>query len=344
MKNKASEAEKQQAAITEAVEKAKAEIGAPSDPVASQELSKRHAEELRAQETKLKAQYDADVKARIDAAVAEALKSRPEAPAAAANPDQQAAIDAAIAEHEKKIQARHAEEIHSAVERGRLEQAAKGKLKDSQLVKAQKRVKDLEAQIQEWKAAGIALPPPSTPAAAPTAAATTASTSAPPTTPVTARPPVPTGQTVAAARPVAQAAAGPSQPKPSPVTAATNAAAGGNAAALPRRPPVGGATTGGVPLGRGGAVRGLPRGGVPGGRGGAPVRTAPVKQPAPAAAAAATTTATVPAGGVSIMGAAGKRPREEGTSPADDSLAKRLKPADAAGKPLPIRRPPGADS
>ena len=342
MKNKASEAEKQQAAITEAVEKAKAEIGAPSDPVASQELSKRHAEELRAQEAKLKAQYDADVKARIDAAVAEALKSRPEAPAAAANPDQQAAIDAAIAEHEKKIQARHAEEIHSAVERGRLEQAAKGKLKDSQLVKAQKRVKDLEAQIQEWKAAGIALPPPSTPAVAPTAAATTASTSAPPTTPVTARPP---GQ-AAAARPVAQAAqaaAGPSQPKPSPVAAATNAAAGGNAAALPRRPPVGGATTGGVPLGRGGAVRGLPRGGVPGGRGGAPVRTAPVKQPAPATAAAAATT-TVPAGGVSIMGAAGKRPREEGASPADDSLAKRLKPADAAGKPLPIRRPPGADS
>jgi nucleoprotein TPR len=40
------------------------------------------------------------------------------------------------------------------------------------------------------------------------------------------------------------------------------------------------------------------------------------------------------------MGAAGKRTREEGDAVADDSLAKRLKPAEGTSKPVAIRRPP----
>jgi len=42
------------------------------------------------------------------------------------------------------------------------------------------------------------------------------------------------------------------------------------------------------------------------------------------------------------MGAAAKRPREEGNTPNEDSLAKRLKPAEGTGKgPASIRRPLG---
>jgi nucleoprotein TPR len=43
---------------------------------------------------------------------------------------------------------------------------------------------------------------------------------------------------------------------------------------------------------------------------------------------------------VSIIGAASKRAREEADGPADDSLAKRLKPAEGTSKPVAIRRPP----
>ncbi|KAF8967178.1 hypothetical protein BDZ97DRAFT_1917117 [Flammula alnicola] len=287
------DAEKQAAALTEAVEKAKAGNMGPDTSV-QEEISKRHAEELKAKEEKLNAQHAAELKTRIDAAVDAALKARPVTAPAPNAADQKAAIDAAVAEHKKELEARHAEEIASAVDRGRMEQAAKGKLKDSQLVKAQKRVKDLEAQIHEWQAAGIILPPPTAPA--PSAAA-----------------PAP-AQT--AARPAAPAthAPGPSQPKLNPVAAATAAAA--NTANLPRKPAGANASTsGGVHVGRGGAARGVGRGGPPG-RGGAPLRTAPVRPAAPAA----------PTGGVSIIGAAGKRPHEDGSAASDGSLAKRLKP------------------
>jgi len=43
---------------------------------------------------------------------------------------------------------------------------------------------------------------------------------------------------------------------------------------------------------------------------------------------------------VSIIGAASKRAREDADAPADDSLAKRLKPAEGTSKPVAIRRPP----
>jgi nucleoprotein TPR len=292
---KNADAEKQATAVSEAVEKAKAEM--TSDTGAQEDISKRHAEELQALEQKLKVHHESEVKARVDAA----LKSRP-APAAN-SADQQAVVDAALAEFEKKLQQRHTEEIASAVERGRMEQGAKAKLKDSQLVKAQKRVKDLEAQIHEWQAAGIVLPP--------TAAASTPAGAAPAQAPASAKPTpsAPQSQALTAA-----AAAGPSQPKPNPAASAVAATPAGN---LPRKPP---ANTPGTQTalqpGRGGAIRGVGRGGFIQ-RGGAalrqpPVRTAPTAPPATQ--------------GVSIIGAA-KRPREENPAITEDSLAKRLKPA-----------------
>ncbi|PPR07761.1 hypothetical protein CVT24_003711 [Panaeolus cyanescens] len=326
--------EKHQARIRELelAEKQKAttaETSAPVDTAAQEEITKRHTEELKALEDKLNAKWESEVQQRIQAAVEAHIKANPPAPATAAPPaDQQAAIDAAIAEYAKKVEAQKEEELAAAVERGRLEQGTKTKLKEQQLVRATKRVKELEAQIVEWEAAGLipATTPtgPAATAAKPTPAIQTASTatsSVP--SPTTAK--APTGPAAAVARPAQaqQAAAGPSQP-PRPTPATTNAAtpATGN---LPRRPPPQGAPgmmAQGLP-GRGGAVRGMGRGGLVG-RGGA-LRTPPVK---PANAAAVTPAPT----GVSIIGAASKRPREDGaTTP--DSLAKRLKPANEAAGP-----------
>ena len=314
MKTKAADAEKQAAAITEAVEKAKADMSHSVDPTAQETVQKRHAEELRSLEEKLISKHEADLKTRVENAVAEALKAKPTTDADA---DQKAAIEAAIAEYEKQaqarraeetasIEARHAEDIASAVDRGRMEQAAKGKLKDSQLVKAQKRVKELEASIHEWEAQGIKLPQISSTTAATAPAPTAAS-------PVqtTAKPPPLTAST---------SGAGPSQAKPTPTAPA--------ASTLPPRrlAPTGPAGTGPTGPGRGGVVRGLGRNIHMAGRGGA-LRTAPVKPSAPSPAS------DTPPVGVSIMGAAAKRPREEGSSE-DQSLAKRIKPVE------PINRRP----
>jgi len=311
MKTKAAEAEKQAAAITEAVEKAKADMSNAADPAVQETLQKRHAEELRNLKETLTSKHEADLKTRVETAVAEALKAKP---TTGADADQKVAIEAAIAEYDKQVQARHAEEIASAVDRGRLEQVAKGKLKDSQLVKAQKRVKELEASIHEWEAQGIKLPPISSVATAPTPApsATPSAQTAAKPTPLTA----------------STSGAGPSQPKATPTAPSTT-----NAGTLPRKP---GATPTGpaVGSGRGGAVRGVGRG-VPLGVGRGALRTAPVKSTAPPPAPVAPTV------GVSIMGAAAKRPREEGTSTEDLSLAKRLKAAESTNKPAQTRRPNG---
>lgn len=305
MRTKAADAEKQAAVVTEAVEKAKADMSNSADPAAQEALQKRHAEELRSLEEKLTTKHEADLKARVESAVAAALKAKP---TTGADADQKPAIEAAIAEYEKQVQARraeemasiearHAEEIASAVDRGRMEQVAKGKLKDSQLVKAQKRVKELEASIHEWEAQGIQLPPiKSTPAA---------TASAPPPLQIAAKQPPLTAST---------SSASPSQPKPTPTAPAANAVS------LPRRPA--------APSGpaRGGAVRGLGRG-APLGVGRGTPRTAPVKPTAPSP------TSVAPTAGVSIMGAATKRPREEVASAEDQSLVKRLKPAEPTNKP-----------
>lgn len=300
MKTKAADAERQAATIAEAVEKAKAEMNVSSEVETAEALVKRHGEELKALEEKLKAEHEAALKV----AVEEALKSRPEG---SSDVDTQAAINGAVSEAEKKAQTQLQEEISAALERGRMEQAAKNKLKDSQLVKAQKRVKELEQQIHEWQASGI---PPSVSGTTPTTPVATLNII--PAQPVTKL--AATGQPSAATESTGQPPSKPlgavpsSQPKP-PIT---SAAATTSQPPLPRKPPLGPSG------GRGTAIRG--RGGLLT-RGGAPLRQPPVKPSAPTAPAS---------GGVSIIGAASKRPREELSSSSEDSLAKRLKPADAS--------------
>jgi len=306
MKTKATDAEKQVAAIAEAVEKTKAEMSVNPDVEAAETLVKRHGEELKALEEKLKAEYEGSLKT-----------------AGPSDADTQAAIDAAVAEFDKKAKARLQEEISSAVERGRMEQAAKNKLKDSQLFKAQKRVKELEQQIHEWQASGIDLPSPSTSGPPPTIPAS--SPTVVPTQPV-AKLAATTGQPAAnqpqlsTSQPPSKPS-GISQPKQPATTVTTSNTSQPPLARKPPLGPSGASLTRGVPQGpgRGGAMLRGRGGGAT--RGGAPLRQPPVK---PAAAAAATS------GGVSIMGAASKRPREETSSSSEDSLAKRLKPADAA--------------
>ena len=250
-------------------------------------------------EDRLTAKHQQELKAAVDAGVAAATSG-----ATITDDQQKAAIAAAIAEHEKALLARHTEEIASAVERGRMEQATKGKLKDSQLVKSQKRVKELENQILEWRKAGL-IPEAST-------------------------------STAAAPSPGTPTAASPQNAHPTTPTSANPSAAGtpaGGSGTLPRKPSMLSAPDHALRGGRGGArgiVRGAQRGGfnirgAAPGRGGAPVAATPA-----------------PATGVSIMGAAAKRNREEG-DPQDDSLAKRLKPAGEAtstGGPVALRRPP----
>ncbi|KAG9227404.1 Protein mlp1 [Pleurotus ostreatus] len=322
-KARAAESERMQAqqaaAVAAAVEKAKAEAQASgsgsSQP--SEELAKQHSAELKALEERLVSKHQEELKTAL--AAAEAAKKEMPAESSTNEAATKDAIAAAISEHDKELQAKHAEEITQAVERGRLELAAKSKLKDAQLIKAQKRVKDLEAQILSWKQAGV-LPdaPPTTPVAATGAAA-------PPPTPVatTQKPPAPgPAKTVppASTAPVASTSTAPAQN------------------ALPRKPAAG-ATAPGAGRGRAlqtavSAVRG--RGGAPArgrGAGNGPAR------PPPAAAA----TAAPAKEQISIQGA-GKRTREEGEVSGDDSLAKRLKPADStpsarATPPVQIRRP-----
>jgi nucleoprotein TPR len=262
------------------------------------DIAKQHAEELRTLEERLTAKHQAELNAAAEAARTAAGQEKPPA-GTVSEDDLKAAIAAAIATHEKELQARHAEDIASAVERGRMEQAAKGKLKDSQLVKAQKKVKELEIQIMEWRKAGIlpetsSAPPPATPVAAGALV-----TNASPTTPAASAPHMNNGST--------------------------------GTATLPQKPSLG-PPTGPAESGRG---RGAGRG-VRGQRGGLSIRGA---APGRGGAPANPPTVSASGSGVQIAGAAAKRSREEGEA-ADDSLAKRLKPADGAGKPVALRRPP----
>jgi len=298
MKTKAADAEKQATVIAEAVEKAKAEMNVnPPSVEATEALVKRHAEELKALEEKLKAEHDVALKK----AVEESQKNKPVEPSDAST---QAIIDAAVAEVEKKAKARLQEEISSAVERGRMEQAAKNKLKDSQLVKAQKRVKELEQQIHEWQAAG-GINTPTSPATG-----TGPSTSTPPTQPAP-KLTVPTQQATNQQTP-AEPSTTSTQPKPPATTISPTTTTTTSLPPIVRKPPLG--PSGSVGRGGGGGPRGGTRGLAP--RGGH-LRQPPVKPTAPPLS-----------GGVSIMGAASKRPREESSVTSDDSLAKRLKPAE----------------
>jgi nucleoprotein TPR len=304
----------QAALVAAAVEKAKNEITAGGASVNTEELSKKHTQELEALRAQLTAEHEAALKAAVDAATKAAKTETATSPS---DESTKAAIAAAIAAHDAELQERHSAELDAAVERGRLESQAKSKIKDGQLVRSQVKLKDLEAQVLEWRKAGLIpeAPPPQTP---------TASTSKmpPPVTPTAS-----TSQSATASTQVAPA------PSTTAVKPAAAAPAGQPAAASGEKPP----TSGAVPLGvlRGGRGRIAPRGtgrgtstrGAAPGRGGAP-------PPAPA------TSGTT---GISIIGAASKRSREEDL-PADDSLAKRLKPAAettiASKPPVTLRRPP----
>lgn len=307
MRTQKAEAEKHQAALAEAT--AKAQAAGTGAPAADDGLVQKHEQEIKALTLQLKSEHEAALKAALE----EALKSQP-----AANGDQQAAVAQAIREYEEKTTLRQAEEIAAAVERGRMEAASKLKLKEAQLSKAQARVKALEAQLHD---AGVIAPPPSAPATAtvPVTSTTATATAATAVKPSPARP-VPTGpQGTAAARPpVRPAAVKPVQPAATAPAATTTTTAAATATAPP---PAGPAAAAAAPLRP--PTRGMARGrGLPTGpgRGGAQ-RVPPVKQ-------ASQASVTPPPGGVSILGAASKRPREEGSTPAEDSLAKRLKSAE----------------
>jgi nucleoprotein TPR len=299
-----------QAAIDAALAKQRSELKDDAEATA------RHAEELRGLEERLKRQHQEELARAVEAAKT----------ATPASPDQQAAIESAVTARVQELQAKHEEEISAAVERGRMEASAKTKLKDGQLVRVQARCKELEAQLAQLKTGGAAAP-----AASPTAGT---SKPAPPTQAGKATP-----GTAAAPKPAPGNAAA---PKPAPGNAATAAANAAAAAArptgLPQKP--GAAAPPGAGRGRG-AVRGAARGAAPGGlaiRGSA--ATPPATTPTPAAG---------PSDGVSIIGAASKRPREEGEATEEDSLAKRLKP-EGATKPVQLQRnrvppqPPSAPS
>ncbi|KAG8214434.1 hypothetical protein J3R82DRAFT_9457 [Butyriboletus roseoflavus] len=314
-----------ESAIATAVEKAKSEINTTSvTALNTEEVTKKYAQEIEA----LRAEHEAVLKAAVEAAIA-GVK-----PETTNDEITKAGIEAAIAAHDKEVQVKHTEEIAAAVERGRMEQGAKSKLKDAQLVRSQNKLKELEAQVMEWRKAGLI---PDATAAAP--AAVPASSAAPPVTPTT---PVASTSKI----PPAPAAPAASAPVPAPavsasVPAATHVAPPPSTNVGPVRRVLGGTVplsmTDGVGRGRGGPRgrgRGISiRGAAPGHGGSGPPPTAAV--------------------GVQIMGAANKRGREDDKTQPDDSLAKRLKPAGegtAGGAaptvvggnkpPVAIRRPP----
>jgi len=273
---KKSFATKQQAAVDTAVAAVKSE-NLPITVSTNEEAEKKHAEELKALEERLRAEY----KKELEAVTVKATSGE------TAETDVEAAIATAKVEWEKT----HEEEIEKAIERGRVEQQTKGRLKDAQLMRTQAKVKELEAKVLELQGPG---------AASTSNATTVTPTQKPAPTQVLAQKPTPAqthGQ------------------RPTPAVNRPQQAAAQNK--LPNRPTL--PTRGGGP--------GRVLNAALGGRGGAPTTAAPTPQNT--------------GGGVSIMGAA-KRPREdaEGETPTtDNSLAKRLKPAENKPNP-PIKRPP----
>lgn len=292
MKAKSIADAERESAIASAIEKSKAEFEKAGATDSSEE-SKRHEEELRALEEKLKAEHEEELRLAVE-------NTRKEQ--AAVTVDQQAAIDAAVADQKATLESKHAVDIEAAVERGRMEGAAKTKLKDAQLVRAQKKVKELEAQALKWKEAGYipeeeqqtpAIPAASSsaPTAAPAAASASASTSA---------------QTGSASVP-------PTVPA---------------AVRKPGQPPTVPGAGRGAPIARQQRGSSLPSRGVP---------ARPAAPLAIAGASSGTTSTTDQPGTLNIMGAS-KRPREEQSGAGNDTLAKRLRPAEAPSKPAVMQR------
>ncbi|KAF8827808.1 hypothetical protein HHX47_DHR4000286 [Lentinula edodes] len=276
-----------EAAVSAAVAKVKDELQTREIP--PDDFVAKHQAELKALEVRLIAAHQEELKN---------ATGNKGSSTSGSEIDVQAAVAAAIAAHDKERDVKIAEEISAAVERGRMEAASKMKLRDSQIVRVQTKLKEYEAQIQTWKQEGIlpkdAKVAPLSGKAPPPPSPSTSSNLSTPVTPSTA---------------------------PAPTTASANAS-------LPRKPSVPSATPSsstivstppGIGRGRGGpsavvrgAIRGAARGAPGTGRGAKPL-----------------------SGGITIQGAA-KRPAPE--SAADDTLAKRLKPA--AGNPVTLRRPP----
>ncbi|KAI9059234.1 hypothetical protein FKP32DRAFT_1606262 [Trametes sanguinea] len=102
-------AEEQRAAVAAAVEKLRSELQESSSAAASEEIIRKHAEELRALEERLVKKHEEELKA----AVEEAKKV---AGAAAIPADTQAAIDAALAAYKQQLQEDHNKEIADAVD------------------------------------------------------------------------------------------------------------------------------------------------------------------------------------------------------------------------------------
>ncbi|OSD07459.1 hypothetical protein PYCCODRAFT_1456277 [Trametes coccinea BRFM310] len=286
-------AEEQRTAVAAAVEKLRSELQESSSAAASEEIIRKHAEELRALEERLVKKHEEELKA----AVEEAKKV---AGAAAVPADTQAAIDAALAAYKQQLQEEHTKEIADAVERGRREAAARSKLKDQQLVRAQAKVKELEAKILQLEGN----PAPAAPASTSTPASSTATPTAP-----------------AAAAPSTSSAAAPAAP------AAGQTAGKAGLPAKPAARPAVARGRGGAPAARGLSIRGAAPGGAGRGAGAA------------AAAAAAAANSNAPAAGAAGTAgapAAVKRTRD-GDAAGDDTAAKRQKQGEGAKPQGPVQ-------
>ena len=269
-------------------------------------IAKAHAQELQVLQERLAAEHQQQLTAALEAA-----KKELPASGGTSDVDRQAAIAAAIAAHDAELEPRRKIELSEATESGRKEVEMKLRLKDSQLLRAQNKLKEKEALILGWQNAGLV--PKDDRAVAP---AKTATPSAPSSSTTPATTAVPGANAAPTPKTTTNSGGTPAKP---PAAKAENTPTAARAPAITALSTSG--TRGG---GRGASRSGLSIRGAAPGRGGAPAATA--------AAASATS------GGVSIMGAAGKRAREgEGTP--DDSLAKRLKPAEGTSKPVAIRRP-----
>lgn len=250
------------------------ELQAATSAGAKEDIVKQHANELRQLEDRLTTKHQEELKVALDAAKASA-------PALSA--DSQAAVNAAIAQFKEEMKEEHAKAIEDALERGRKESAARAKIKDQQLVKAQTRLKELEARLLQQD--GGAAP------ATPTPASTSTSASAPavpatPTTPTTALPaaaPAPPKTGMPAGLP-----AKPTSALPTPATASAGPGRG---------------------RGRGGPARGLSiRGAAPGmGRGAAAAAVADA-----AAANASGAVKRTREGDVVVDDSVAKRQKQEG--------------------------------
>jgi nucleoprotein TPR len=304
MQHRQADAEKaeaqQKAAVAAEREKVRTETQASVSGASTEELTSKHAEELKELETRLNEKHALELKKAAETAAAEA---RSQILHASADSNQDKATADALAKASEEFEAKLKVEIEAATERGRMESAAKSRIKDSQLTKVQSKVKELEARILEWKNSGL-LPADATTSPTKPATAAAASTTTP------------------AMKAAPQTASGLARK-----ASMNNGTSSGSAAQVQ------------LPAGRG---RGGPgnRGARGAARGGAGRGAAPAAAAAAAAAAPASTSA------LSIAGAAGKRAREDGDPPGDDSGAKRLKPAEGAAaanaKPVTLRRPPAA--